>query len=145
MPRPARHLSPVPSRGAATPRAVALLDGFHRVVRHNEAFARLFDRQGSVVGRSFGELLTCINLVVEDSACGLTTRCPRCILARALRATIQADERVGPVILHRTTFAGGAIDERAFRFETRPRRVRGEMLAVLSLRELGPDEARRSA
>jgi len=120
--------------------ALIVVDGHHRIRWHDEAFRRDFaslrPESPHPAHDAFGNAIGCINAVVEERACGRTTRCPHCTLYQLVQRTIRDNVAVGPVSMERTVVDGGAMPELSLLMVSRPVIHQGERLAAIRIRKV---------
>jgi PAS domain-containing protein len=117
--------------------AAFVVDEEQRIISANAAFRELVAREGvEPVGVTLGDVIRCINVVVEEQPCGKTTRCLYCALDQAFSETLRGRSRVGPFELQRTVFGEERPAERLYELCIRALSEGAEGVALITLKDL---------
>ena len=88
--------------------AVLIADEDLQIHEFNNSFLNLFDNAAEcTLEKGFGEVSGCINAVLENKACGLTSQCANCILRRSLIDNLINSAPVNRQLMQRIFYIDG--------------------------------------
>jgi sigma-B regulation protein RsbU (phosphoserine phosphatase) len=121
--------------------AVFLVDAQLNICQFNSGFLNLFHPESdNVTGVGFGQVAGCANAVLENRACGNTSKCNACALRQSL-ARVVSDCRPGQKqFLERTFYIHGRPVIKYLEFTCHPVEYGGRRMILVFIHDLTPVE-----
>jgi sigma-B regulation protein RsbU (phosphoserine phosphatase) len=112
--------------------AVLIADEDLQIHEFNNSFLNLFDNAAECTfEKGFGEVSGCINAVLENKACGLTSQCANCILRRSLIDNLINSAPVNRQLMQRIFYIDGKPIQKYLQFTTRAITFQGRKMFLV--------------